>query len=185
MCVLCKVTQSCLALCNPWTVACQAPLSMGILQGRILEWDAMPSSRVLYACAARPALQRHPPASAQPHSWCPDPAVSCLCPWGWVRGRELLQEDWAGAPSSWGPYGIPDLCKTWVHQTPSRLGTGSRQDAAIGQDLELGIGSRKLPSPQHFSETPWSGGANVAHNCVSREGKQEEDLETGKCGAWG
>ena len=23
-----KVPQSCLALCNPWTVACQAPLSM-------------------------------------------------------------------------------------------------------------------------------------------------------------
>ena len=30
---------------NPWTVACQAPLSVGILQARILEWVAMPSSR--------------------------------------------------------------------------------------------------------------------------------------------
>ena len=29
----------------PWTVAGQAPLSMGILQARILEWVAMPSSR--------------------------------------------------------------------------------------------------------------------------------------------
>ena len=29
----------------PWTVACQAPLSMGILQAGILEWVAMPSSR--------------------------------------------------------------------------------------------------------------------------------------------
>ena len=28
-----------------WTVARQAPLSMGILQARILEWAAMPSSR--------------------------------------------------------------------------------------------------------------------------------------------
>ena len=28
-----------------WTVACQAPLSMGILQARILEWVAMSSSR--------------------------------------------------------------------------------------------------------------------------------------------
>ena len=27
-----------------WTVACQAPLSMGILQARILEWLAMPFS---------------------------------------------------------------------------------------------------------------------------------------------
>ena len=30
---------------TPRTVACQAPLSMGILQTRILEWVAMPSSR--------------------------------------------------------------------------------------------------------------------------------------------
>ena len=30
---------------TPWTVAHQAPLSMGILQARILEWIAMPFSR--------------------------------------------------------------------------------------------------------------------------------------------
>ena len=30
---------------TPWTVAHQAPRSMGILQARILEWVAMPSSR--------------------------------------------------------------------------------------------------------------------------------------------
>ena len=30
---------------TPWTAAHQAPLSMGILQGRILEWVAMPFSR--------------------------------------------------------------------------------------------------------------------------------------------
>ena len=30
---------------TPWTIACQAPLSMWILQARILEWVAMPSSR--------------------------------------------------------------------------------------------------------------------------------------------
>ena len=30
---------------TPWTVARQAPLSMGILQTRILEWVAIPSSR--------------------------------------------------------------------------------------------------------------------------------------------
>ena len=29
-----------------WTIAHQAPLSMGILQARILEWVAMPSSKV-------------------------------------------------------------------------------------------------------------------------------------------
>ena len=30
---------------TPWTVAYQAPLSMGILQARILEWVAISSSR--------------------------------------------------------------------------------------------------------------------------------------------
>ena len=29
---------------TPWTVAHQASLSMGVLQARILEWVAMPSS---------------------------------------------------------------------------------------------------------------------------------------------
>ena len=31
---------------TPWTVACQAPLSLEILQARILEWVAIPSSRI-------------------------------------------------------------------------------------------------------------------------------------------
>ena len=35
------VVQPCLTLCDP----CQAPLSMGILQARILEWVAIPFSR--------------------------------------------------------------------------------------------------------------------------------------------
>jgi len=30
---------------TPWTIAHQAPLSMGILQARILEWVAMPFFR--------------------------------------------------------------------------------------------------------------------------------------------
>ena len=45
LCVLCIVLQLCPTLCDPWTVAHQAPLSMGILQARTLEWVAMPSSR--------------------------------------------------------------------------------------------------------------------------------------------
>ena len=43
--VLCLVAQLCLTLCIPWTAAHQDPLSMRILQARILEWVAMPSSR--------------------------------------------------------------------------------------------------------------------------------------------
>ena len=37
--------QSCPTLCDLWTVTHQAPLSMGILQARRLEWVAMPHSR--------------------------------------------------------------------------------------------------------------------------------------------
>ena len=41
----CLVGQLCSTLCDPMDLAHQAPLSMGILQARILEWVAMPSSR--------------------------------------------------------------------------------------------------------------------------------------------
>ena len=37
--------QSCRLFETPWTIVCQAPLPMGILQARILEWVAMPSSK--------------------------------------------------------------------------------------------------------------------------------------------
>ena len=47
--MLCLVAQLFLTLCNPMDcsppVAHQGPLSMGILQARILDWVAMPSSR--------------------------------------------------------------------------------------------------------------------------------------------
>ena len=42
---MCLVTQLCPALCDPMDRSPQAPLSMGTLQARILEWVAMPSSR--------------------------------------------------------------------------------------------------------------------------------------------
>ena len=38
------VAKSCPTLVTPWTVACQAPLSMGF-QARILEWVAISFSR--------------------------------------------------------------------------------------------------------------------------------------------
>jgi len=43
--MLCLVAQLCSTLCNPMDCSLPAPLSMGILQARILEWVAMPSSR--------------------------------------------------------------------------------------------------------------------------------------------
>ena len=43
---------------TPWTVAHQALLSMGILQARILEWVAMPSSRE----SSDPGIESRSPA---------------------------------------------------------------------------------------------------------------------------
>ena len=40
-----KSLQSCLTLCDLRIIARQAPLFMGILQAKILEWVAMPSTR--------------------------------------------------------------------------------------------------------------------------------------------
>ena len=45
-------------LCDPWTVAPKAPLSMGILQARILEWVAMCSSRG----SSQPGIKSRSPA---------------------------------------------------------------------------------------------------------------------------
>ena len=44
-CMHAKLLQSCLTVCDPMDCSPQVPLSMGILQPRILEWVAMPSSR--------------------------------------------------------------------------------------------------------------------------------------------
>ena len=42
---------------TPWTVADQAPLSRGLLQARILEWIAMPSSGGLLDPGVKPPLK--------------------------------------------------------------------------------------------------------------------------------
>ena len=42
---MCDVLSRILPFATPWTVACEVPLSIGILQARILEWVSMPSSR--------------------------------------------------------------------------------------------------------------------------------------------
>ena len=61
---------SCVQLCETlWTVARQTPLPMGVLQARILEWVAMPSSRessrprdrTLISCMASGFFTAEPP----------------------------------------------------------------------------------------------------------------------------
>ena len=57
--VCCAYSLSCVWLSViPWTVAHQAPLSMGILQAGILEWVARPSSRWIFPTQGlNPGLQ--------------------------------------------------------------------------------------------------------------------------------
>ena len=63
-CACCVLSRfSCVRLgVTPWTVACQSPLNMGILQAGILEWVAMPSSR----------------GSSWPRDWTCFSYVSCM-----------------------------------------------------------------------------------------------------------
>ena len=63
---------------TPWTAACQAPLFMGILQARILEWVTMPSSR----------------GSSQPMDWTQVPHIAGGFFTIWAT-REA-QEYWSG-----------------------------------------------------------------------------------------
>ena len=44
-CVRAKLLQSCLTFCNPMDGSMLGSFVRGILQARILEWVAMPSSR--------------------------------------------------------------------------------------------------------------------------------------------
>ena len=63
----------------PWTVACQAPLSMGTLQARILEWVAIsfsggysqPRDRMWVSCLASDSLPLSHPGSCVVQLWIP------------------------------------------------------------------------------------------------------------------
>ena len=90
-------------LCDPWTVACQTvtlwtvalqtPLSMGILQARILEWVVMSSSR----------------GSSQPRDW-----TQVFCTTGrffnvWAQGSPRILE-WVAYPFS----RVSFLSRNWI-----------------------------------------------------------------------
>ena len=57
---VCVCAQLCLTPVTPWTVARQAPLSMGIVQARILKWVAISFCRG----SSKPRIE--PPSSAAP-----------------------------------------------------------------------------------------------------------------------
>ena len=90
--MLCLVTQSCLTLRNPMNCSLPGSSVHGILQARILEWFAMPSSRG----SSQPRIEPRSPA-LQVHSLLSEPpgtskntgvgSLSLL--WGNVPTQEL------------------------------------------------------------------------------------------------
>ena len=70
---------------TPWTVACQAPLSMGILQARILAWIAIPSSRG----SSQPGIKPRSPA-LQMDFLLSEPSRKLLC----VNVLTILRRKW-------------------------------------------------------------------------------------------
>ena len=59
-CVCAKSLQSCLTLCDPMNCSLRGSSVHGILQARMLEWVAMPSSRVLPNSGIRPTSLASP-----------------------------------------------------------------------------------------------------------------------------
>ena len=96
VCVL-LITQSYPTLCDPITVACQAPLSMGILLGRMLEWVAMPSSR----------------GSLPPPGDLPNPGIEPRCPT--LHVDSLLSEP-PGKPKNTGVGSLSLLQRIFLTQ---------------------------------------------------------------------
>ena len=91
---------------NPWTAACQAPLSLRILQARILEWIVIPFSR----------------GSSQPRDWTQVPlsARRFFTIWATRKGKSYTyQVTWKGPSVSKGH----THCKSEVLSTCQRSWT--------------------------------------------------------------
>ena len=64
----CASSLSCVRVsATPWTVACQAPLSMGILQARILDCPNMPNSS--FSAGILDHLSKRRNSECSPESW--------------------------------------------------------------------------------------------------------------------
>ena len=114
-----KLLQSCLILCDLWMVACQAPLFMGVLQARILEWVAMPSSKWIF-----------PTQGLNPCSYVP-----CIGRWVLYHWCHL------GSPEVLVAQLCPTLCSWWTMacQTPCRCDSPGRNTGVGCHALLQGI----------------------------------------------
>ena len=67
----CSVVKSCLTLCNPWTVECQAPLSSTISQSflKFRSTESVMLSNHPFSVALSSCLQSFPASGSLPMSW--------------------------------------------------------------------------------------------------------------------
>ena len=101
VCAACWVASIASDTVTPWTVACQVPRPMRILQTRILEWVVMPSSRG----SSRPRDQTH-------ISYC-NPHLLCFLHWG-NRVYSLSLRQWGSHHSSVFARKIPWTEGAWM-----------------------------------------------------------------------
>ena len=97
---------------TPWTIVRQAPLSMGILQARILEWVARPSSR----------------GSSQPRDW------TCVTPA--LQGNSLLMSHQGSPTLKYNNYLIskqrPEQKKQAINRQTSKYGKSKLEEETMG-----------------------------------------------------
>ena len=157
LCV-CSVAQSCPALCNPWTVACQPPLSMEF--SRQEYWNGLPCPPP--GSLSNPAIKPSPLASPALASglftttWEIILFLCCsLSRWlcDWVRTSRW--EDW------WGSWPVEPI--TWSRETrPKERGRGPKETERQGkqqwkcQELLEPLRTESRGQVVHSSEQKWN-----------------------------
>ena len=125
--IMCCVLSRLVTLVTPRTVAHQAPLSVGILQARILEWLVMPSSRGSSWLRTEPALAggfftTEPPGKPVELGF-----GICVCKSSSDAGLwSLCCERWARSP--------PLASLLWHSPESISTGSGSLASKAFGHD---------------------------------------------------
>ena len=121
-CVCAKLLQSCPALCDSWTIARQAPLSMGTLQAKILEWVAMPFSGGI------------PKPGREPSSLTSPALASCHC-------LQIFKDIWR-------MFLFPYRGETETRSSEQQLEGDGAEDLRKGMRIGRGV-SRLLQAPGH------------------------------------
>ena len=156
----------------PWTIAQQAPLSTGILQERILEWVAMPSSRgsskpmdqIQVSSIAGSFFTIQPPGKPRNTG---------------VGSLSLLQRNFLTQDSKWGllhcrqilyQLSYPGSCR--MGYTDSQISSQVSSSDQVRLYLTSGGGINKFLSQLGLPNQPWTG------NCIFGSNKKDCTLSS-------